>query len=186
LRGLELESPLGDVVDDRIARDVIQRLVLGHVFGARADDDSDLDLVVEFRGASRLLDVVVRTADAGRGLHEHDRLGGYLQARLVRMVDVVQADRDELGDASVRDTEARIAANERQRLGTNLAKLRQALRRNYFLVDVGNHAGKIAQLALRIDDAWLLEPVPAVTTKLHFSCFLSRSSGTTARATRKT
>src|SRR5205814_5979533 len=80
LGGLQLESTLGYVIHDRIAGDVIQGLVLRHVFGACPDDDRDLDLVIELGGTARLLDVVVRPVDARRRLHENYRLGGYLQA----------------------------------------------------------------------------------------------------------
>ena len=168
MRRLQLERALGDVVHDRIACNVVQRLVLGRIFSPGPDDDRDLDLVIEFGGIARLPDVVVRAADAGCRLHEHHRLGWNLQAGFVRMIDIVQPDRDEFRDACIRDAETRVPAHQRQRFRANLAQLRQSLGRNRVLVDVVEDPGQIAQLALRVDDARLFESVPAITTKLHF------------------
>ena len=43
---LDLPVAVGDVVAHRVAQDVVQRLVLGHVGGRLADDDDQLALVV--------------------------------------------------------------------------------------------------------------------------------------------
>ena len=137
LGGLQLESTLGYVIHDRVAGDVGQSLVLRYIFGARPDHDRNLDLVIELGGIARLLDIIVRAADARRRLNENYRLGGYLQTRFVRVIDVIQADGNEFGDARVRHAEARVAAHQGQRFWTNLAQLRQTFRGNRFLVDVG-------------------------------------------------
>ncbi len=136
LRGLQLESALGYVIHDGVAGNMVQSLVLSHVFGTTPDDDCDLDLIVELGGVARLLDVVVRAVDARRRLHEHDGLGGYLQTRFMRMIGVIQADGDELGDARIGHAETRVAAHQGQRLGANLAQLRQPFGGNRVLVDV--------------------------------------------------
>jgi len=53
----DLEIALGDVVADAVAGDMIERVGLGDVFGAGADDGGDLDFPVELvepRGFSTL------------------------------------------------------------------------------------------------------------------------------------
>src|SRR4051794_2617670 len=50
---LDLEIALGHVIADAIAGDVVERIVLGDILGASADDGGNFDLPVEFCGAAR-------------------------------------------------------------------------------------------------------------------------------------
>src|SRR5271166_6083788 len=71
---LELVFALADVVDDRVAGDVIQRRALRNVVAAGADDDAELDLPVHLLGAARDHHVVVRPGIRAERLEEDDRL----------------------------------------------------------------------------------------------------------------
>ena len=65
-RTLDLEYALRHVVREEIAGDRVLRLVLGEIARALADDDAELNLVVELAGFARRDRVVVRPADAAR------------------------------------------------------------------------------------------------------------------------
>src|SRR6185369_13943297 len=106
-------------------------------------------------------------ADAGGGLHEHDRLGGDRHAGFLRMVRVVQADGDEFADADERDAEARAVGDHRQRVGLDLGEHLQAARRQLVGADVLDHLGEVPQAPFAIHHARLLEAVLSVATKLH-------------------
>ena len=61
---LDLEFALGNVVDDAIAGDVFERVVLGDILRRGADDDAEFDLPIAFLRALRQDDVVIGAADA--------------------------------------------------------------------------------------------------------------------------
>ena len=97
----------GDVVDDRVAPHVIERVVVGDAAPALADDHRQLGLVVQLGRHRRMrLDVVVRTGHRGGGLREHDRLVrevlGPVRAVVARapeladVLPVVLADREQV------------------------------------------------------------------------------------------
>src|SRR6185312_6052214 len=71
---LDLEGALGHVVGGEIAGDGALGLLAREVARALADDDAELDLVVELGRLARHDGVVVRPADAGDRLVEDDRL----------------------------------------------------------------------------------------------------------------
>src|SRR6266576_2402592 len=111
---LDLEIALGYVVTDAVAGDVVERVGLGYVLGAGADDGGDFDFPVEFCGAARLLHRIGGAAQRGVGLQEEDRLGRNLRAGLLGVIDVVQADGDEFRNAGHRRANQRLAAVRRE------------------------------------------------------------------------
>src|SRR3954447_13779594 len=77
-----LQVPGGEVVDDRVAPDVVERPLPADAAPAAADDHAQLGLVVQFlRHPVVRVDVVERAGDRGGGLREdHRRLGQRLGA----------------------------------------------------------------------------------------------------------
>src|SRR5713226_505244 len=61
-QALDLKIALGDVVADGVAGDVVERVGLGDVFGAAADDDGDFAFPIELGRAARLFHRVVGAA----------------------------------------------------------------------------------------------------------------------------
>src|SRR5262245_14302491 len=88
------------------------------------------------------------------------------------MVDIVQADRDELGYAGDGSAETGFAGNGRQRGGVDRPQLLQRLRRISGAVEVLHMGREIAKLAGFIDQAGLFRTLGPVTNKLHFSALL--------------
>src|SRR5262249_37146663 len=110
---LDLERPLGYIVGEAIAGDHVERLVLGEIARALADDDAELDLPVELGGALRNDGVVVGPADAARDLVEGDRLFRDRHAGLGGVVRIVEPDGDEVADLADAGAEPRIAFHQR-------------------------------------------------------------------------
>ena len=167
LRGLHLEGALGDVVHHAIAGDVGERLVLRDMARGGADHDAEFALPVELGRVRRLDDVVVRAADRSGRLAEDDRLGGNGHASLFGVVRIVEADGHELPDAHVGHAHARVAGDDREGFGLDAREVLQPARRNLVRPDVADHLGQVAELAIRIDHARLLEAVLSITTKFH-------------------
>src|SRR3970282_770918 len=61
----ELEVARAHVVDDRVAPDVVERLLARDDPGGPADHHAELDLPVELRGAARPQDRLARVEDRG-------------------------------------------------------------------------------------------------------------------------
>ncbi len=95
---LLLVEPLRHVVDQHIAREMIQRLGAVDIAAGLADDDAQLDFPVAMRRALGQHHVVVRAGQARQRLHEHHWLGRDRQVRFDRVVTIVEADRDDLAD----------------------------------------------------------------------------------------
>src|SRR6266511_1715910 len=164
---LELEDALGHVVRQAIAGDHVQRLLLGEVARAPADDDGELDFPVEL---ARLLGddrIVVRPADAGRHLVEDDRLFGNSGARFGRMVGIVEPDGDEVGDAADAGAEPRLAGDERQLLDRRLADLGEPCGRERLPGNVRHHFRQVADASFGIDDSRLFAAAWAEADELH-------------------
>src|SRR5205085_4945056 len=153
--------------DDAVARDVAERGFLVDIARRGADHDAELDLPVELGRVARLDDVVARAVDAGRRLHEDDRLRGNRQAGFLGVVGVVEADGDELADADIGHAEARRAVHERQRLGLEARQHLQAARRDLVRPAVVDDLREIAQLAVAVDHAGLLVARLAIPAELH-------------------
>ncbi|MNT59761.1 hypothetical protein D3C72_1972970 [compost metagenome] len=66
-----------------------QRVGLGHVAGAGANDDAQLDLPIGLERARRDAHVVVGAAECGDCFHEQYGLGGRLHAGLFGVVGVI-------------------------------------------------------------------------------------------------
>src|SRR5207253_10612830 len=79
----ELEVAGADVVDDRIAEDVVEGLLAGDVARRAPDDDAELDLPVELLAAPRPEDGLARVEDRVAPLREHRRLRRHRHARLL-------------------------------------------------------------------------------------------------------
>ena len=112
---LGLEFALGEIVDGAIARDMRQRVALGDVLGAGADDDAEFHFPVRLLRFGRDGHVVERPGQAAHLLGEDHRLGRNLQSRFGGVVGIIEADGDEflrIGDAGA---DPRLAAHQRQR-----------------------------------------------------------------------
>jgi hypothetical protein len=88
-------------------------------------------------------------------------------AGLGRVVRVVQADAHELADVADAGAHARRAGNRGQAGRVDGAEPGKALVRKHRARDIGDLAGQVAQLALRIDQARLFAAAVAVTHEFH-------------------
>ena len=163
----ELELPLGDVVDQAVAGNVVEGVVFLDVARARADDDSQLDLPVALHRTPGQHHVVVRPADRGGRLHEQDRLVRNGLAGLLGMIGVVEPDAEQLADTAHRAAEPRFRLDRGQRCGIDRRDSRQALRREHRAVDVDDVPRQIAHSTAGIQDAGLLGARLAVPDQLH-------------------
>src|SRR5262245_1810177 len=84
------------------------------------------------------------------------------------MVDIVQADGDELGNAGDGSAETGIAGYGRQGGGVDRGQFLQRLRRIGGPVEVLHMGRQVAELAGFIDQAGLFRTLGPVTNKLHF------------------
>ena len=80
LRGRELEVARGEVVEQRVAGEVVDRVGLGDVLGAAADDERDLGLVVDLLARRRQRDRRAVGAQGVAELGEEGRARGRLHA----------------------------------------------------------------------------------------------------------
>ena len=94
-------------------------------------------------------------------------------AGLDRMVDVVQADGDELADVGHRAAEARRAAHQWQLVGLELAQLGQRGIAERGAVEVLDDRAEVAQPALGIDQAGLFLAGVAIANEFHVCVFLA-------------
>src|SRR5437016_2123324 len=101
LAGDELEVAGADVVDVRVARDVVERALARHEARGPADDDAELHFPVELLRSARTQNRLARIENGGVPLREDGRLLGDRLAGLLGVVAVVETDADEL--ARVRD-----------------------------------------------------------------------------------
>ncbi len=93
----ELQVARGDVVGDRVAAHVLERVGLGHVARRLADDRRELDLPVHALGElARDPDLLAVVDQRRRELAEHERLLRRLGPRLAHVVHVVEPDRHDL------------------------------------------------------------------------------------------
>src|SRR5216683_1108697 len=166
---LDLEIALGDVVADAVAGDMVERVGLGDIFGAGADDRGDFDFPVELGRAARLLDRIVRTRQRRVGLQKENRLGRDRVSSLLGMIDIVQADRDEFGDPGHGRSQARLASDGRERVRVEGGELLQRGRRIGVAVEVLDVGRQVAQLAGFVDQTGFFVTDRAVTNKLHVS-----------------
>src|SRR5262249_62171441 len=97
----ELEVARAHVVDDRIAPDVVERLLLADEARGLADHDTELDFPVELIRAAWSQDRLARIQDRVRPLREDRRLLRDRLVGLLGVVAVVEPDADEL--AGIRD-----------------------------------------------------------------------------------
>ena len=167
LAGRHLEGAFRDVVHHAVAGDVVERGCLLDIPGLGADHHAELDFPVEFGGIFRLDDVVVRAVDAGRGLHEHDRLRWNRQPGFLGVVGVVEPDGDELADPHVGHAEPRGGVHQRQRLGLVLHEHVQPARRNLLGADVVDDFREVAYAPVGVDQPRLLVARSSVAAELH-------------------
>src|SRR5262249_34929008 len=143
-------------------------LLLGEVAGARADDDAELDLVVELARVPRDDGGVVRPADAGRRLVEDDRLLGDRHAGLGRVVGVVEADGDEVADTADAGAAAPIALDDRQpAAGRRLLHRGEPLRRERVTGEIGDDLGEIADAPVGVQNPGFFAARWAKAQQLH-------------------
>ena len=176
---LDLELALGHVVADGVAGDMGQRLGFVDVAAALADDDGKLDLPVGLLRIARDHEVVIRAAEAARRLVEDDRLLRDRRAGLLGVVDVVQADGDEIADRGDRRSDARAPGDLRQALRIDLLDLGNRARAQRRLVDIGKNAGEVADPAVLVEEAGLLAALGSVAQQFHcrFSPWGTESEG---------
>jgi len=164
---LQLERAFGNVVDDAIAGHVFQCVRFAHVLCPRTDDDAQFHFPVRLFRAFRQHDIVVGTIQAADRLHEDDGLGRDRHARLGRVVRVIETDADELADLGQRHAKAGIAAHQGQHLFVELGQLAQGLVGQLRAVNIGNHAGQVAQFAFFIDQARFFLAWTSITNEFH-------------------
>ena len=118
LRGGELQVAGGEVVEQRVAGDVVERVGLGDVLGAPADDEGDLGLVVDLAAVGRQLHRRARrAASALRYLPKIVGLAGGSDPALGRVLAVVEADADDLLRVGDRRQQRDRATRVRRRAG---------------------------------------------------------------------
>src|SRR5262249_2962720 len=100
-------------------------------------------------------------------LVEDDRLGRDGGAGLLGVVDIIQADGDEIADRGDRRADARAPRHFRQALRIHFLELGNLAGRERRLVAVGEDAGKVAEAAIFIEDAGLLTALPTVAQQFH-------------------
>ena len=95
---LELGRPVRYIVSDCVAEDRIGDLLFRDVLYASADHDHELGFEVDavLKGV-RKHDRIVRSADRGGRLQEYERRRRVGDARLVRMLPVIEAETDNVG-----------------------------------------------------------------------------------------
>nr|GEU28106.1 putative aminotransferase [Tanacetum cinerariifolium] len=165
----ELVRPLRHVVDHAVAGHVLERIVFRDVLRAGADDDPELHFPIGLPGPLGQHDRIVGARQRGDRLQEHDRLLGQRHLGFGRVVGVIEADADEFADMLDRHAEARRAAYQRQRGGIDFFQLAQRPGGQLRRIDVVDHGGQGAQLALVVDQARLFFAGAAVAHKSHDS-----------------
>ena len=108
--------------------------------------------LVEWRGFS---DRVVRAADRGDGLQEHDRLGRQRHADFGGVVAVVQPDGDEFRRRRHRRAEPHAVGKPRQRRRIDLGNPLQAVVGQDVAGDVLHMRGQVADVAVLVEHARL-------------------------------
>jgi hypothetical protein len=119
---LELIGSLGDVIDDAISRDVVERLVRWNIFPRLANHDAQFHLPVGFFGAHRNFHIVVGPDDGAGRLQKQDRLRRDGHVGFSGVVAVIEADTDDLADAGHTGTNPRRAVHPRQTRGVDAAE----------------------------------------------------------------
>ncbi|PAV66636.1 hypothetical protein WR25_23081 [Diploscapter pachys] len=150
-----LERALRHVVGEHITGDMIERIRLFDIAAGLADHDAQFDLPI---GLLRILGDhhrIVRPRQARDRLGEEDRLGRRFQTRLLGVVGIVEADRDELADPGDGHAVARAPLDQRQAGGIECREARQRLGRHLGGRHIGDHARQITDAAVRIDQAGL-------------------------------
>ncbi len=151
---LRLEGTLGHVVRDAVARDIVQRVGFRNIFCGLADDDAEFDFPVGLFGAAWNDDIVVRSDDGRRCLHEDDRLGRYGGARFRGVVREVETDADELARSGNTSADA-IFGQNRKRGKIQRRNLLEAFRRNRVAANVLHMCGEIADFTFRVENGGL-------------------------------
>src|SRR4029077_1889859 len=72
---LDLPSPLGHVIDDAIAGDMLSSVRLGNLLGACPDHEGELDFPIRLDGVRGDFYRVIRSGYRTRRFQEDDRLG---------------------------------------------------------------------------------------------------------------
>ena len=156
---------LRNVVDHGIPGHVIECARLGHIAGAHPDDHRQFHLPVGFQRAARDDDRIVGTAQRGDRLGEHQRLGSRRRTGFLSVASVIQADAENLADASHRRAEAHGCLDQRQRRWVDRRQPAEPLRIETVAAQIRHVAGKIADalLARRAGRAVPDRPDPTAT-----------------------
>ncbi len=133
---LELKGAFGHVVDDQIARHMIERTLDRHASHDIANYNPELDFPVSTLRAKGNYDVVVGATNRGGRFHENHRHLRYRHAGLTGVISKVQTDANHLADRCDRCADARIAADARQSLTIDPPQLLQSLRRQHLTTDI--------------------------------------------------
>ena len=165
---LELIFALREIVADAIAGDELQGFVRAHIRCAVADDDGELDFPIGFQRTARNDHVVVGPDDAGRRLVEHDRLCRDGGAGLSGVIGIIQADGDEVSHIPDACAEALAGRHQRQRCGIDGLETREALGAERIARNVGDKPREVADVAVRIQQPWLLAPERTESHQFHF------------------
>ena len=124
LRRRELEVARREVVEQRVAGDVGDRVRLGDVLRAGADDERDLGLVVDLAARGRQLDRRAVGAQRVSELREEGRARRRLEPRLGGVGAVVEPDADDL--VGVRDRGQELDLGERELVAVGVGEVADA------------------------------------------------------------
>src|SRR4029077_7958606 len=133
---LDLEHALGYIVAQEISGNGVLCLVLRQIARPLANDDAEFDLPVELARFVRGDRVVVRPANAARGLVKDDRLLRNRHARFRRVVGIVESDGNEVADTANAGAKSRLAGYRLHPLEVCLPDFRKAARGEHLAIDV--------------------------------------------------
>src|SRR3569833_2726351 len=112
---LQLEFALRNIVHDNITGYVIESCAFLYIPSGGAYDDTQLHFPVRLSGVLREHHRVVRALQATHRLGEDHGLFGNRHTRFLRMIDVVESDRNEFSGSGERQAAPGSARNQRQR-----------------------------------------------------------------------
>ena len=167
---LQLEFPLGNVVDDAVTGDMFQGFGFGHIRRPCADHHAEFHFPVGLRGIAGNDDRVVRPADGAGGLEEDHRLIGHGTAALLRMFHVIPANANDFSHVADTGPDAHVAGYGGKSDRVSVRDLRQRFGVQVGAVQVGNHGRQVPNYAVPIQLARPLRAGLSNSQELHRSC----------------
>ena len=160
-----LERAFGDVVDNAVSGDMVQRVFFADIFRFLADHDAEFDFPVCFFGASRKHHVVIRTDDCRSRFAEQNRFFRRGLAGFSCVIGVIQADADHFSDRADARTGSGRSFNDVKAFDVEAVRPRQIGQRvSSNVVDL---AGKIADTTGGVEDSGLFFARMSDSQKFH-------------------